>query len=458
MRMVILAVCLLVAVPVVCDARSLQPVGSGDVNGDGRPDIVVADSSATVNGKEIAGLVSVVFGGRNLRSVHRDALGANGFRVLGAAAGDSLGGASIVGDVNGDRCDDLLVVGGGSVQVVFGCARESGDVDLARPLGARGITIVSALAGGYGLTTGAGIGDMDGDGLNDIVVGAPAAGFDYPKLSWFAGDDIGTAWVVRGQRAAARIDVAEPGAAYMRVDGWGPEGLANELAGPGDVNGDHVPDLLIDGYQAVVVFGSRTGGVLKAGYLNARGFLIGGLDEYDKHSVGAPGDVNRDGRADLLVGDRHTRSNAREPGLMYLVHGKGSSEPVNVDHIGERGLALGSRNRYGSFGTSVQGIGDFNGDGRPDLCSASGMDDGDTSIELDAQRTGVHRLSGLRVLPTRYDYPDTCRATGDVNGDGRDDVVLSGGRGRAWLILGNRTARGSVRLAHLGGLGFELRH
>jgi hypothetical protein len=151
----------------------------------------------------------------------------------------------------------------GAAYVIFGASKPD-DVDVGE-LGDRGIT----LTGGEGTTAGtslAGLGDVNGDGLADIAVGAPTASPD-------GRDRAGVAHVVFG-RGAGGIDLAALGAGGFRIDGptaGTPQttlftpGLAGELMPTGDVNGDGTPDMAIsasaidDGTDlAYVVYGKSS--------------------------------------------------------------------------------------------------------------------------------------------------------------------------------------------------------
>jgi hypothetical protein len=172
--------------------------------------------------------------------------------------------------VNGDGIDDFLVaapfIGGedGAAYVIFG-SREPQDLD-STDLGDRGIL----LAGGGGSTAGAsvaGIGDVNGDDLADVIVGAPTA-------SPAGRDGAGVAYVVFGRHNPGRVDLTQLGTSGFRVDGAAPKtaeqgeftpGLASEVAAAGDVNGDGTPDAIVNSTHlqgetplAWIVYGKAT--------------------------------------------------------------------------------------------------------------------------------------------------------------------------------------------------------
>ena len=283
----------------VADDRAGVAVATGDVNGDGRADVVVGAEGADQNGRLNSGSVYVVFG-ISPGTVDLGTLGERGFRIDGAAAGDRAGSTVAVADLNGDGREDVVVGaeladGGGrneagSVYVVHG-KTSTEPTDLAA-LGTAGFRIDGAALGDRAGGALAPAGDVNGDGRQDLVVGAPRADA--------GGGDSGSAYVVFGAPTPATVDLAAPGASALHVAG----------AAAGD----------------------------RAGI-----------------SVAGAGDLNGDGRADVLIGaDGAEHSGRRFSGSAYVVFGRAAADTVGLGRarqprVPDRRTSLGAR-RYGCGG------------------------------------------------------------------------------------------------------------
>ncbi|MDX6648331.1 MAG: hypothetical protein QOJ97_282 [Solirubrobacteraceae bacterium] len=341
--------------------------------------------------------------------------------IMGAGLGDRAGEAVAgVGDFNGDGVPDIAVgapqtrrraVGAtGAAYVIFGRRSGPSTVGLAS-LGTSGVRIDGGGSGDRLGASVAGIGDVNGDGLADVAVGAP--GVDRgPKR------DIGAVYVVFGSRAGGIRDVAALGKRGARIFGsQSYAGVGESLAAAGDVNHDGIPDVGLSWVEqqvervpvARVIFGPMSAGDAFVDSPSLGGFSATPPTS-PSASIGAPhasarvpvtgvGDVNRDGLDDVAFSD--PSDNPANPGsqAIYVVYGQRSPGRVTAD--GDRGFALFSADPsgYGSigFGVAVTGGIDLTGDGLPDVVGSKVAHSGATRSRLGAVYAVPGTPAGSRV-------------------------------------------------------------
>ena len=378
----------------------------GDVNDDGLADVALAAPYAPYLARGQVGATYVIFGKTSTSTVDTAALGSAGY-VIGGASGDRLGSSiANAGDVNADGRSDLVIgcrsAGGGQGRalVVFSHATTTA-IDAAA-LGTDGY-VIDGVASTAGLEASLGsavadAGDVNADGVPDQLIAAPGS-----ELS--GRTDAGSVFVVFGQRPGlSAISLAALGAGGYRIDGavaddqlGGEKFYQNGIAGVGDLNGDAVPDHLIgapyadpsgraNAGRAYVVHGKATATTIDTATMNAAataaGFRIDGSTVGGKlgttvgrglsTSTGAGTDIDRDGRADVIVVAPNGNPGGRAAaGVVYVIRGALAPAAVDLATPGSQaylvaGAAAGDKARL------VVVIGDRNGDTHPDLAITAG--------------------------------------------------------------------------------------
>lgn len=329
-------------------------------------------------------------------AIELDALGDLGLTLDGAGYSDASGwSVDAAGDFNGDGIDDVVIGApgsyrGGGAFVVFGRRDAGTRIDLGTLDGTNGVRLNAPQEHFAGAAV-AGIGDLNGDGIDDLAIGGPGQWPDY---------GIGVVYVVFGRDAGvepfpASLDLTIlDGTDGLRLDGVQDEDLAGaSLAGVGDINGDGYDDMLVGAPKTelsglwrlgvgYVVYGRDAAAepfpaAMSLGDLDGtNGFTMEGHRGSGQHgsSVAAAGDLNGDGRPDMALGaPRWTHGADETMGATYVVFGReagGEPFPAALDLgtlDGTDGVRFQGSVRYGQTATALAGTRDVNGDGLDDL-------------------------------------------------------------------------------------------
>ena len=353
--------------------------GAGDVDGDGYADLIVGARRGTLPGGPGAAGTAYVYSG---------ATGAVLWQFGGPWTYDEFGrSVSDAGDVNGDGFADVIV---GSPWADPGFLNWSGSAFVYS--GATGQILLQFNGQSPSAELGSavsGAGDIDGDGVPDLIVGA---------------------WGTNLQTGAAYVYSGATGLVLWQLDGQAMGDLmGSAVSGAGDVNGDGYADFAVGARWA------DHGGLDDSGtvyvYSGATGLLLWQFDGQNiNDEIGAVsdvGDVNQDGFDDIIVG----------------------GDVVNSAFIlsGESGLVLhqlAGQGGWEAFGTSVSGAGDVDGDGSPDvLVGAPWSDSGVGAVYLFSGTTG--RLITQLLSSGRSDnFGHSVAGAGDVDGDGLSDLIV----------------------------------
>jgi hypothetical protein len=378
----------------------------GDVDGDGFPDYIIGAERERHGGQQV--------GGAQVRS------GVDGSLIHHVTGNqpDSRFGTSVsgAGHVDGDQFPEFIV--GAPWDSTNGTNAGSAMLFSGRHGTPRHIFYGTSPGSQLGSSVD-GLGDLNGDGTNDLLIASdhdssviPGAGM----VQAFSGAD----WSVIGEWRGSSID----------------EGFGGSIAGGVDLDDDGVPDILIGSIGddtngldtgSVTVISGATG--LSMSWSPLLGSQVEGRFGT---SVAFAGDVTGDGVQDILVGIHHADHNGAHCGAVRVYSGADGSEYLTV-----YGLAAGDQ-----LGFRVAGVGDVDGDGRPDFaaggagCDTTGNNAGRVAVfsGLDGSLLKEYFGDGLK------DNMFAVACVGDINFDGNRDLVIgayqagNGGRGYARVV------------------------
>jgi hypothetical protein len=388
-----------------------------------------------------------------------------GITLNGAVNGQfkDYSGAAVsnIGDVNDDGIDDVIIsaynkMGKGGSYVVFGTRNNfSSPVNLANLNGTNGFIVNGTALDDRAGTSVNGEGDINGDGIDDIIIGAPAAN-----------NNIGQCYIIFGKKNGFVSPFALSslnGINGFIVNGIGSNNyLGRSVSISGDFNGDGINDIIIGASevnnaagQSYLIFGKSSGfnNLFALSSLNGNnGFIIDGIKPSDRSgaSVNIGKDFNGDGIDDIIIGAPFANN---EAGQCYVLFGRSGSftSPFALSSLnGNNGFTINGIKPRDYSGGWVNIKGDFNGDGINDmLIGTAGAGKnyivfGNTNNDF-SSHFNLTNLNGTNGFATNEitGAPTSLNIAGDINGDGIDDIIigassLNGARGMSYVIYGSR--------------------
>lgn len=420
---------------------SITPVG--DLNGDGVPDLAVGaprDDDGGTTGLSGLGAVWVLFLNANgtVASHQKISMTEGGFTGPLVALDDFGSAVAQIGDLDGDGVTDLAVgaagddSGGmdrGAVYVLF--LNTDGTVKAEQK--------ISSTVGGFGGTLGngdrfggaiVGLGDLDGNGAEDIAVGA--------RSSDNGGADRGAVHILflnTNGTVASSVELASGVGGMAALDNS--DAFGSSLAILDDLDGSGVIELVVgaigdddggaDRGAAWILFLDATGNATSTAKISSTvGGFTGPLANADRFGSSAAnmGDLDFDGIPDLAVGAEEDDDGGLNRGAVWVLfmNTNGTVKDKTLFSSTTGGLA-GPLDNDDFFGSAVAALGDLNGDGLTDLSVGARLDDDGT--------LGAGAIYNLVLVPS-VDAFVTFRNGGNSNPAGYAQVnepLL----GQSWL-------------------------
>ena len=438
---------------------------AGDVNGDGFADIIIGattyDNNRAADGTASGGITGNTFIFYGRAGIMVGFINSANTILLNIQSPQSAAdfGASVAsaGDINGDGFSDVIVGAGtydngaatnaGSVYAYNGEAAGLSNT----PVATRECNQVNA---GLGISV-ASAGDINGDGLADVIAGANL--YDNGAVV-----NSGAVFIYHGLNNGGISITPTP---LSPIAGTAGSNFGISVASAGDVNGD--------GYSDIIV-GANLAGTNGAAYIyngSATGIVttpattLTGIDPGDNFgiSVSCAGDINWDGYSDVIIGANLYESTPAETneGAAFVYYGSASGINTAIIH------RLESNQANANFGISVSQAGDVNQDGWSDvIVGADSYDNGEidegAAFVFHGSNYGININSATRMEGNQADahFGISVAYAGDVNGDSYSDVIagsylydnLQTDAGAAFIYQGSSSGLNNVASTTLYGV------
>ena len=397
---------------------------AGDINNDGRPDVLVSNSIGGGGG-------TTYIYSHSGTSLGSETTGNPGTNLTASALGD-IDGDGLADYILGSPDSDSPVTNGGFVEIV------SSDAN---------IIINGQVSGDYLGSAVAGIGDVNGDGLYDVLIGAE--GTDN------IGTDDGSAYIVYGRTTNAmplNLTGMSPSDGFEVVGLGAGAFLGSDVSAAGDMNNDGFADFAVSSYGRgeVTIFYGGVSGASSETLIS--GFSVDMAAPNPSIPLFYLGDVDGDGIGDLMA------ASTAGAGTAYIFSGSSLAAAGSNTTVGSAIASISPDAGYELIGAGSAG--DFNGDGLADVALAfrngdqadvfvidgealtSGMTMSDLLNSSTATRMHFNLNDAGLVNPSTDNFNFDITSAGDLNGDGFDDLIIgtpdaNGGDGGYFTVYGS---------------------